>query len=181
MEEQGGANITNEFAKRSEILFCYDVRMANPNGDPDENRPRIDRTTGRNLVTDFRLKRTIRDYLQQQGENIFIRAEFDELGNLKQIEDLAGDYIKDDTSSKIEVKRKEVYRKVVDRTALIKNHTDIRLFGLLFAVNIEDQNISFRQVGPVQFGIGQSLHPVEEQPIESRALFQRGLKSKQER
>ncbi|MFN3781589.1 MAG: type I CRISPR-associated protein Cas7, partial [Candidatus Kapaibacteriota bacterium] len=31
---------------RSEILFLYDVKDANPNGDPvDENKPRIDEET----------------------------------------------------------------------------------------------------------------------------------------
>ena len=49
---------------RSEILFLYDIRDGNPNGDPmDENKPRIDEETGVNIVTDVRLKRTIRDYL----------------------------------------------------------------------------------------------------------------------
>ena len=53
-----------ELKTRSEILFLYDVKDANPNGDPlDENKPRIDEETGINLVTDVRLKRTIRDYL----------------------------------------------------------------------------------------------------------------------
>ena len=50
--------------KRSEILFLYDVTYANPNGDPnDENKPRIDEESGLNIVTDVRLKRTVRDYL----------------------------------------------------------------------------------------------------------------------
>ena len=49
---------------RSELLFCYDVTDANPNGDPlDANKPRIDEETNINFVTDVRLKRTIRDYL----------------------------------------------------------------------------------------------------------------------
>jgi len=49
---------------RSEIVFFYDIKDANPNGDPlDENKPRIDEETGINIVTDVRLKRTIRDYL----------------------------------------------------------------------------------------------------------------------
>ena len=49
---------------RSEILFLYDITDANPNGDPvDENKPRVDEETGVNIVTDVRLKRTIRDYL----------------------------------------------------------------------------------------------------------------------
>jgi CRISPR-associated protein Csh2 len=35
---------------RSELLFCYDVTDANPNGDPlDENKPRIDEETGKTL------------------------------------------------------------------------------------------------------------------------------------
>lgn len=62
---------------RSEILFLYDVTDANPNGDPmEENKPRIDEETGINIVTDVRLKRTIRDYLRDfKGQNIFIQAE----------------------------------------------------------------------------------------------------------
>ena len=60
---------------RSELLFLYDVQWANPNGDPvDENKPRIDEETGRNIVTDVRLKRTIRDYLYDYcHQEIFVR------------------------------------------------------------------------------------------------------------
>ena len=33
--------------KRSELIFCYDIKDANPNGDPlDSNKPRIDEETG---------------------------------------------------------------------------------------------------------------------------------------
>lgn len=47
-----------------EFLFIFDAAMTNPNGDPDqENKPRMDRATKTNLVTDTRLKRNIRDYL----------------------------------------------------------------------------------------------------------------------
>ena len=49
---------------RKEMLFLYDVTNANPNGDPaDENKPRIDEESKKNIVTDVRLKRTVRDYL----------------------------------------------------------------------------------------------------------------------
>jgi len=60
---------------RSEILFIYDIRDGNPNGDPlDENKPRIDEETGINLVTDVRMKRTIRDYLHDiKNLEIFVR------------------------------------------------------------------------------------------------------------
>lgn len=56
-----------------EFLFIYDAAMCNPNGDPDqENKPRMDRATKTNLVSDTRLKRTIRDYLIDQGKDIFV-------------------------------------------------------------------------------------------------------------
>ena len=56
--------MSEEVKTRSEILFIYDIRDGNPNGDPlDENKPRIDEEAGVNIVTDVRLKRTIRDYL----------------------------------------------------------------------------------------------------------------------
>jgi len=140
-------------AMRSEFLFCYDARMCNPNGDPDENRPRIDRVTGRNLVTEFRLKRTVRDYLQKQmGKEIFLREELaDEKGAIKTIDDLAGEYTKG---------RKKEKKKTL-RESLLGDYVDLRLFGLLFAV----PDLHFKQTGPVQFAIGQSLHKVEEMPL----------------
>lgn len=139
-------------AIRSEFLFCYDARMCNPNGDPDENRPRIDPVTGRNLVTEFRLKRTLRDYLQKQmGQRIFLRQEIaDKMGNIRTIEDLAEEHI---TGKK---KDRETIR-----NSLLKDYIDLRLFGLLFAV----PDFHFKQTGPVQFAIGQSLHRVEEIPL----------------
>lgn len=134
-------------ARRSEFLFLFDTRMANPNGDPDENRPRIDPYSGKNLVTEYRLKRTIRDYLKTQGEAIFMREDLNSDGTRKTIEALAKPYIKDE--------KKE---KKVDSDKLIKEHIDVRLFGLLFAVS----GATFKSTGPVQFSIGQSLNKVQE-------------------
>ena len=54
------ANIINN---RSELLFLYEIENANPNGDPlNEKRPRFDTEDSKALVSDVRLKRTIRDY-----------------------------------------------------------------------------------------------------------------------
>ena len=74
---------------RSEILFLYDITDANPNGDPvDENKPRVDEETGVNIVTDVRLKRTIRDYLNDyKNQDVFILELRDDSGNLKSKED----------------------------------------------------------------------------------------------
>src|SRR3989338_11139720 len=58
----------------SEILFLFDAKRTNPNGDMDnENKPRIDLETDTNLVSDVRMKRYIRDYLELfKGEEVFI-------------------------------------------------------------------------------------------------------------
>ena len=67
---------------RSELVFLYDIVDNNPNGDPlDSNKPRIDEETGINLVTDVRLKRTIRDYLKDyKDKEIFVRDTVDAKG-----------------------------------------------------------------------------------------------------
>jgi CRISPR-associated protein Csh2 len=144
---------TGPHARRAEILFFYDCRMSNPNGDPNENRPRIDRVTKRNYVTEFRLKRTIRDYMYKVlDKSILMRQELvdpsTETGALKRIEQLAAGYIDD---------------KKIKRRELIQDHIDIKLFGILFAVK---DKLNFKQIGPVQFSIGQSLNTdVEVIPI----------------
>ena len=62
-----------------EFLFIYDAALCNPNGDPDQdNKPRMDRATKTNLVSDSRLKRYIRDYLidkfaTDSDQDVFVR------------------------------------------------------------------------------------------------------------
>lgn len=166
-------------AKRAEISFFYDARMSNPNGDPDENRPRIDRITKKNYVTEFRLKRTIRDYIfKVMDKKIFMRQELVSPNGLalKQIEDLASEYIEyfivDNKGNKkkiekdayMEHKNKKSNDKLIqeiNRNKLINDHIDIKLFGILFAVG----DLHFKQIGPIQFSIGQSLNKVEDIPI----------------
>ena len=74
----------------SEILFLYDAKMCNPNGDmDDENKPRMDYDTSSNLVSDVRLKRYIRDYFEKDlKKDIFVteRAEKAE----KRVEQILG-------------------------------------------------------------------------------------------
>lgn len=56
-----------------EFLFIYDAVLCNPNGDPDqENKPRMDKVTKTNLVSDTRLKRYVRDYLIDHGKEVFV-------------------------------------------------------------------------------------------------------------
>ncbi len=125
---------------RSEILFIYDVTDNNPNGDPfDENKPRID-DMGFNIVTDVRLKRTIRDYLQNfRGQEIFVRRDIDNEGKLKTREDIYNEYASPDD--------------------MMEKCIDIRLFGGTFTLKNGE---AFAVTGPVQFKFGRSLHRVGE-------------------
>jgi len=72
--------------KNSEILFIYEATNTNPNGDPDnENKPRVD-SRGYVEVTDLRLKRFIRDYMEEYDNKPIIikpNVEIEETKNKK--------------------------------------------------------------------------------------------------
>jgi len=124
---------------RQEFLFIYDIKDANPNGDPlDENKPRIDEETGQIIVTDVRLKRTVRDYLNQvKGLDVFIVEMRDENGELRTKEDRSADFND-------------------DPEIILEKCIDMRLFGATTAIKGKTQT----WIGPVQFKFGRSLHKV---------------------
>ena len=151
----------DKVTKRSEIVFIYDISDGNPNGDPlDENKPRIDEETGINLITDVRLKRTIRDYLNQsKGMEIFVREiAYDDEGRIQDAKMRASNFGNDD-------KR------------ILGECIDIRLFGGVIPIKKskkdkgeklkEDKEAEGKEdkgaityTGPVQFKMGRSLHKV---------------------
>ena len=145
-------NLTN----KSELLFLYDVKDANPNGDPlDENKPRLDEETGYNIVTDVRLKRTIRDYLfaykgynGKNGNDIFVREIEVEPGKVQDGKARARDF---------DGKKDEI----------LINCIDIRLFG--GTIPLPKDSITL--TGPVQFKMGRSLHPVVMKHIQGTGAF----------
>jgi CRISPR-associated protein Csh2 len=138
---------------RSELLFLYDVKYANPNGDPmDGNRPRIDEDSKHCLVTDVRLKRTIRDYLMLNG---YSGKESDK-GDI---------FIRDENGMPVTGKQRgESYK---DKEEFVQKFIDVRLFGGVSAVKGKKFNLT----GPVQFGMGKSLHPVKENFIKGTGAF----------
>lgn len=156
----------NVIKNRAEILFLYDVSFANPNGDPvDENKPRIDEETGINIVTDVRLKRTIRDYLinfKGLKEQIFVK-----------------EIVKEDGKQKTREERieEEGIKEVKNVQKLIEKYIDLRLFGATIGlkgkkdkksqkdeteqVESNEKGTSITWTGPVQFKYGKSLHKVD--------------------
>jgi len=123
----------------------------------DENKPRIDEETGINIVTDVRLKRTIRDYLHDyKNKDIFILEIRDDKGELKTKESRLKDFKNDPKK-------------------VIEDCIDIRLFGATTAV--EDQTMAL--TGPVQFKYGRSLHKVDLTYIKGTTVMPSAAEKKQ--
>jgi CRISPR-associated protein Csh2 len=151
--------MSEEVKNRSEILFIYDIRDGNPNGDPmDENKPRIDEETGINLVTDVRLKRTIRDYLHNfKNQEIFVReVTYDAEGHIQDGKMRAGNFGN-------------------DAERILNECIDIRLFGGV--IPLKDDSIIY--TGPLQFKMGRSLHRVTMMHIKGTGAFASKEGSKQ--
>lgn len=157
-----------EIRNRSEIVFLYDIKDANPNGDPlDENKPRIDEETEINIVTDVRLKRTIRDYLYEykgyddtEGKDIFVREIKDKEGKIQDAKARAKDF---------ENNPEKILRECID----------VRLFGGTIPITVKkgkgeqekEAGSSITLTGPVQFRFGRSLHRVEIKHIKGTGAF----------
>lgn len=170
---------------RSEIVFLYDIKDANPNGDPlDENKPRIDEETEINIVTDVRLKRTIRDHLMNfKGEEIFVREISNEDGTIQDAKQRAENFLdKTDIKEKGFNEQKEEIKK-----AILEKCIDVRLFGATIPIDIsvkegnKVKNVtgSITLTGPVQFRMGRSLHKVELKHIKGTGAFASGKDKRQ--
>lgn len=160
---------------RSEILFLYDITDANPNGDPmDENKPRIDEETGINLVTDVRLKRTIRDYLHEaKGAEIFVREIRNENDIVQDAKLRAEDFLFDERKNKLEKKNMTIaeMKNVIGQNVL-NECIDVRLFGATIPLE-KDKNKkgSITFTGPIQFKMGRSMHSVNVVHIKGTGAF----------
>lgn len=174
-------------SENSDFIFIYDATLCNPNGDPDqENKPRMDYDTDTNLVTDTRVKRSIRDYLKATGHEIFVDMEGDTkvspdsklkavinriLEDESQIEKLFGDTPLKDAFTKIINAKKDtetIFKALQDKKNIELNtfileqlvkqkFIDIRMFGSAFAIG----GFSKAYTGAIQLNWGYSLHKVD--------------------
>ena len=155
-------------SNRNEFLFLYDIKMANPNGDPEENRPRVlpDNTF---FATDVRLKRFVRDYLKQKGMSILVDT-ID--GRTTNLTGRVTDYLKKNNLPY--ATGKEIVNIILD------SFIDARLFGSSFAFKsemleekekYEPKPIPKTMTGPVQINMGEVLHEAEEVDIHGTTTF----------
>lgn len=159
---------------RSEIVFLYDAKDVNPNGDPmDENKPRIDEETGINIVTDVRLKRTVRDHLHKfKKKEIFVREIEYEAGKIQDAKLRAEDFLIKDGKKldKGKIKLSEM-RDIITQN-ILDQCIDVRLFGGTIPIEkAAKEKSAITLTGPVQFRIGRSLHRVEIVHIKGTGAF----------
>ena len=154
----------------AEILFIYDAKLTNPNGDPDdENRPRRDPFTRRALVSDVRLKRYLRDYWLYQGYDIWVLAPDGQHIDATDREEMLANQYEKETGKK----RSKGKGKSLDHNYwawFLQKLLDVRLFGATVPLKAEQgtsRGESFQFTGAVQFNWGYSLHPVELNPSNS--------------
>ncbi|MEM4389874.1 MAG: type I CRISPR-associated protein Cas7 [Candidatus Micrarchaeia archaeon] len=147
-----GEIMSVEMDERKEFLFYYEVRQSNPNGDPGfENQPRL-MPDGTILVTDVRVKRTIRDYAKTTyGKTLFV------------------DVGKGGKPVTADVRAQEIVGNLKNAHELLSKTFDGVLFGVLVPIRKgrgekeegEREEVAFKATGPVQFGLGRSVNQVE--------------------
>lgn len=150
-------------SSRREFLYLYDIKMGNPNGDPDENRPRV-LPDGTHYITDVRLKRFVRDYLKSQSHEILVDSVEGKTTNL---------------TGRVAAHLKEKKQSEVNGADLVQillnAFIDARLFGSSFAFKPqggwEPKTEPKTLTGAVQIQHGEAKHKAEEVDIHGTSVF----------
>jgi CRISPR-associated protein Csd2 len=150
---------------RYDFVYLFDVKDANPNGDPDAgNLPRIDPETGDGLVTDVCLKRKIRNYVlltkkDQPRFNIFIQekkplnpliAGACKANNLPDYSKSTGKWDTD------QAKKRSSAEITTLQNWLCDQYYDIRTFGAVMSTGPNAGQLR----GPAQLSFARSVQPI---------------------
>lgn len=144
----------DNLAKESEVLFVWDTRLSNPNGDMmSDNANRFDEIDEKAIVSDVRIKRTIRDYLQYHKgykNNIFVNNDAI----------LAGYTNKEDKLESVTAENrfnqlKEQFENLEDEKDIFLSCIDNRLFGGVAPKS------GLQLIGAIQFSWTKSLNKTE--------------------
>lgn len=151
--------------EKSELIFLYESKYSIPNGDPFTGEQRYDDETKRILVSDVRIKRFIRDYLIDQGNEIYVfndksQAEGKESGSAARMKSLRLKYGNDESVKSA--------KKGEGSLRLLQKCIDVRLFGGISTEEKEAVNIT----GPVQFALlNPSLNATDLRIHQNTSLF----------
>ncbi len=139
---------------RSEIAFVIDAKDTNPNGDPltADNEPRIDPVTGQCVVTDVRLKRYLRDQLDEDGHAVLIKNPNDDVLTRAEMYEA----VEEEMGVSTEDADPEELLK-----AFVKTAVDVQYFGATISLDSDlADDLPDQFEGPVQFNHGRSYHEV---------------------
>lgn len=128
-----------------DFIATIEVQNANPNGDPlAGNMPRTD-SNGYGMISDVAIKRKIRNRMQDEGHEIFVKSR---------------DRI-DDGFYSLEKRYSEFFDAKMTDEEIIKGATekwlDVRSFGQV--ITFQKKSIGIR--GPISISIAKSLQPIE--------------------
>lgn len=137
--------------KKSEILFLYETSYNIPNGDPFTGEQRYDEETKKILVSDVRMKRYVRTYLEEKKLPIYVSENTG-----------AGKTDSKGVLTWIAQNRNE--KKLTNIGDILKEQLDVRLFGGISTlddkvkIKIEGKDVDFTNghvqfTGPVQFAL----------------------------
>jgi len=149
-----------ELKNRHELIFIYDSKYSNPNGDPTENNE-LRMIGDKCFITDVRLKRTIRDYideldLDKEKFDIFVKEEIDKSGKVIDVKWRLKETLW--ISSEKDIKPEHIGQ-------LKNKFVDIRMFW---------SAIKMKLTWPVQFNFGEGMHKVEMMKIQWTTVFSSG-------
>lgn len=144
----------NTIQNRSEIAFVIDAKDANPNGDPltADNEPRIDPVTRQCVVTDVRLKRYLRDQLEEDDHVVLIANPNDDVLSREEMYEAVEEEMGVSTG---DAEPEELLE------AFVKTAVDVRYFGATISLDTDlTDDLPDQFEGPVQFNHGRSYHEV---------------------
>lgn len=145
-------------AKTREMVLFSDCTMANANGDLiNDNRPRQDERTGKLEMSDVRIKRYVRDEMDNRGMKVFVKPVKNEKGLFIDCKGVADKVIKEEKikEEQLEIKLKSDYK-------------DVKLFGAV--ITKPKLNI----VGPLQVMWSRSLHEADIKFAQGTSVFTGG-------
>ena len=160
--------------EKSEIIFLYESKYSMPNGDPFTGEQRYDEETKKVLVSDVRIKRFIRDHLNNISETIYV------INDKEQAEEGSSG---SGSAARVQTLRKvfDEELKAAEKTAkenkdksfnpnlfLLKKCIDVRLFGGISTEKKGNVNLT----GPVQFALlNPSLNSVDLRMHQNTSVF----------
>jgi len=160
MKNQTKTPINNRY----DILFIFDCKDGNPNGDPDSgNFPRIDPETEQGIVSDVCIKRKIRNFVSQinNSERFDIFTKTGQILN-NSIKSVVDGITKDPKKDPKNITDKET---ISAADELCDKYFDIRSFGAMLSTGMLKGQLFAQVRGPVQVSFSRSIDSILTIPI----------------